>query len=756
MDNLRMSACQEAKGAAGADDIHSLPQAVQDEHGLVEGCLHTDSGNSRLKAALSSGSLSFLPGTAAATTSESSFQVRFCRTGAPSNARPAADCGVQRSTMQPKPPPRSLKSILFGRSRSLADGDLFHKVSLIAVFAWVGLGADGLSSSCYGPEETFKALGANTHLSLFVALASVVTIVAICASYSQIISLFPSGGGGYLVASKLLSPRWGVISGCALLIDYVLTVTISVASGADALFSILPPGWQAWKLPFDFAGLIGLTFLNLRGVKESVLIWVPIFFVFIGTHAFAILYAIITHAAGLTGVATATVGEVHSVGANLGYFALLALLLKAYSMGAGTYTGIEAVSNGLPILREPRVRTGRRTMVYMGVSLALTVAGLLVAYLLYNVTPVDGKTLNAVLFEHITAHWSTGIGTWFVWGTLFSEAALLIIAAQTGFLDGPRVLANMSIDHWFPTRFANLSDRFVTQNGVVMMGFLAFVMMAFTLGSVDTLVVLYSITVFITFSLSQLGMVIHWWQERSTERGWRHKLAINGFGLALTFSILISLTVVKFSQGGWVTLLAMLLLVLAAFAIKRHYRGVSDQLRRLDVIVEAANRDVETRPAAAGDPDPRARTAVILVNGYNGLGLHTVLHIPRMFGDTFRNLAFIAVGAVDAGNFKGTADIEDLRTHTEEHAAKYVAWAKSRGFGAKAFTSVGNDVMGEVMKLAHEAADDFPNRVFFAGQLLFTDETHLTRFLHNHTELILQRLCYLSNLPFVVLPIRVE
>src|SRR5476651_1291346 len=178
----------------------------------------------------------------------------------------------------------SFKSIFLGRSRSLADNDLFHKVSLIAVFAWVGLGADGLSSSCYGPEETFKALGGFTHLSLFVALASVVTIVAICASYSQIIALFPTGGGGYLVASKLLSPATGVFSGCALLIDYVLTVTISVASGSVDLFSLFPESAQHFKLLFGIAGVIGLTVINLRGVKESVMIWVPIFGVFVVTH----------------------------------------------------------------------------------------------------------------------------------------------------------------------------------------------------------------------------------------------------------------------------------------------------------------------------------------------------------------------------------------------------------------------------------------------------------------------------------------
>ena len=177
--------------------------------------------------------------------------------------------------------PGWLKTVLMGRSRELSDHKLFHKISLIALFAWVGLGADGLSSSCYGPEEAFKALGRYPHLSLFVIVAAVVTIIAICASYSQIIELFPAGGGGYLVASKLLSPAIGVVSGCALLVDYVLTVTISVASGGDALFSILPAAWHSWKLPFVLAGGAFLTLLNLRGVKESVLLWVPVFFVFL-------------------------------------------------------------------------------------------------------------------------------------------------------------------------------------------------------------------------------------------------------------------------------------------------------------------------------------------------------------------------------------------------------------------------------------------------------------------------------------------
>lgn len=648
-----------------------------------------------------------------------------------------------------------LRTLFLGRARSITERNLFHQLSLVAVLAWVGLGADGLSSSCYGPEETFKALGGHPHLALFVALASVVTIVAICASYAQIIALFPSGGGGYLVASKLLSPAAGLVSGSALLVDYVLTITISIASGADALFSVLPAAWLPGKLAFAYCGVAGLTLLNLRGAKESVLLWVPVFFLFIATHAFAIACAVATHASGLGPLARETAQEVHGVASSAGWFGLFALLLRAYSLGAGTYTGIEAVSNGLPILREPRVQTGRTTMVYMGVSLALTVAGLLVAYLLFRVEPVEGRTLNAVLFSRLTESWPPRIGSAFVWLTLASEAVLLVIAAQAGFLDGPRVLANMALDRWFPARFANLSDRLVTQNGIVLMGGAALAMMWLARGSVGALVVLYSINVFATFSLSQLGMVVHGWRERHREPAWRRRLAINGIGLVLTSFILVSLVWVKFFEGAWITLVVTGTLIALALAIRRHYRRTGEQLRRLDVIVEAAEAETTSRVPADVPLDPRARTAIVLVNGYNGLGLHTALHVPRLFGDTFRNFVFLAVGVVDAGNFKGEAELDALRRRVSSDTEKYARWARARGYGADTVHAIGHDLIGEIVRLARRTLDRFPNSVHFAGQLLFTEETRFTRLLHNYTALTLQRRFYLENIPFVVLPIRV-
>ncbi len=648
-----------------------------------------------------------------------------------------------------------LKNLVIGRARSLSDSRLFHQVSLVAVLAWVGLGADGLSSSCYGPEETFKALGTHPHLSLIVLLMCVGTILVICASYSQIIELFPSGGGGYLVATKLLSPTAGVISGSALLIDYVLTIAISIASGADAVFSFLPVEWHAWKLPFTLAGVALLTVLNLRGVRESVLVFVPIFFLFLATHVVMIVTAIGQHAAELPQIATATAADFRATHAELGWLGLVALLLRAFSMGAGTFTGIEAVSNGLPILREPRVQTGKRTMLYMGVSLALMVAGLLFAYLLHGVKPVVGKTLNAVLFESITAGWGVA-GNVFVVTTLVAAAALLIIAAQAGFLDGPRVLANMALDRWFPARFTALSDRFVSMNGVLIMGSAAALVLLGTRGAVELLIVLYSINVFITFSLSQLGMVMHWWRCRSTEPAWRKKLAVNGVGLVVTTFILVTLTVIKFHEGGWITLLVTGALVTVAFGVKRHYESARAGLGRLQHIVEAAESSMTLPAVAAKEVRAGGKTAVILVNGFNGLGLHTLLHAMRLFGDSFCRYVFVQVGVVDAGNFKGSAEVDRLREHIGAEADRYVRWMRHQGHEAEAVTALGTDVVSEVTRLAPEIRERHGDVVFFGGQLVFEHETWTTRLLHNYTVFSLQRRLYRLGLPFLVLPVTMD
>lgn len=651
---------------------------------------------------------------------------------------------------------RLAKDVFIGRARNLSDKKIFHHMSLVALLAWVGLGADGLSSSCYGPEAAYLALAGHAHLSLFVAAAVVLTIAVICLSYSQIIEMFPSGGGGYLVASKLLSPTVGVVSGCALVGDYILTIAISVASGADAMFSMLPAEWLPWKLKFSVAIVIFLTVVNLRGVRESVVLWMPVFFLFVGTFVFTIVYGVVTHLNNFPEVVGGLSSDMQSTHASLGLWGMIMVILRAYTTGAGTFTGIEAVSNSMATLREPRVQTGKRTMLYMGASLAFVASGLLLVYLLYQVQPVAGKTLNAVVVESMTASWPPWLGKSFVIAAMASSAALLFIAAQTGFLGGPRVLANMAVDRWMPTRFATLSDRLVTQNGILLMGAAALVVILCTHAAVEILVVLYSINVFVTFSLSQLGMVRHWWQDRARAPQWKRKLFINGFGLLLTTGILASLCVVKFFEGGWATLFFTGALVGVAFWVKAHYKQTQHKLHRLNELVAAAMADDAIVKEKTPPPcDPNARTAVFLVNGFNGLGLHTLLAVVRMFPKIYQNYVFVQVGVLDAGNFKGADEVENLREHSDKQVQQFVSYMKRRGFYAEGHVALGTDIVEEAANLCAVIAEKYPQAQFFAGQLVFKDESMMTRWLHNHTVFELQRRLYQNGRAMLILPIQV-
>src|SRR5512140_1359065 len=326
---------------------------------------------------------------------------------------------------------RRVKRILFGAPRDLFDPKIFHNVSLIAFFAWVGLGADGITSSCYGPEEAYLALGQHSVLAIFVAVMTVATILIVSGSYSQIIEAFPSGGGGYIVASKLLGEKAGVVSGSALVIDYVLTITISVAAGADAIFSFLPPTWLGYKFWFIVFILFFLVWINLRGVKESVVVLTPIFIAFLLTHIPLILYAVFRHAGDLPAVAAHVSGDLSAASREIGGLGVAALLLRAYSMGAGTYTGSEAVSNSTQTLREPRVQTGKRAMAYLAFSLAFMAGGIILGYVLNGVAPVHGKTLNAVLFGGLVdGLWHGSGARLLIAFVLFTEATLLFVAAQ--------------------------------------------------------------------------------------------------------------------------------------------------------------------------------------------------------------------------------------------------------------------------------------------------------------------------------------
>lgn len=662
--------------------------------------------------------------------------------------------------MRTPPPPvlgsfgQRVRRLLVGRPRDLQDRRLFHRLSLIPFLAWVGLGADGLSSSAYGPEEAFKQLGEHRYLAVALAALMATTVLLISAAYRRIIEEFPTGGGGYVVATKLLGDRAGVISGSALLVDYVLTITISIAAAGDALFSVLPETWAGAKLPLEIVLILLLTTLNVRGVKESVLALLPVFVLFLVTHALVIGGGILGHLPELPATAHEVRSGFREGLSTLGLGGLLLIFLRAFSLGGGTYTGIEAVSNGIPIMREPKVETGKRTMIYMGVSLAVTASGLLLCYLLLDLPVIAGKTMNAVLVERLAAGFP--LASTFVVLFLFSEAMLLVVAAQAGFLDGPRVLANMAVDSWVPHRFAGLSERLTTQNGIVLMGAAALAALLYTGGSVGHLVVMYSINVFLTFSLSLFAMTRFWLRHRRTRPEWRSRFLLFASALVLCVTILAVTVFEKFTEGGWVTVAITGLLVGLCTIIRRHYRSSArkvDQLYR-----ELGDLPLRSRPAGEvpAEVDSRQPVAAILVEHYGGVGIHTVLNLLRAFPGHFRSLVFLSVGVVDSGEFKGEDAVEHLRQRTEEMLARYHSVAAGLGLPATLRLRIGTEVVAEAETLCLDVAREFPRVTFFTGKLIFQRERWWHRLLHNETAMAIQQRLQWAGKTLVTLPIRVR
>ncbi len=638
-----------------------------------------------------------------------------------------------------------------GAPKNIKDPSLFHKLSLVPLLAWIGLGADGLSSSSYGPEEAFRALGRHSYLAVFLALATSLTVLIISYAYSRIIERFPHGGGGYIVATQTLGPRSGVVSGNALLVDYMLTITVSIAACGDALFSFLPLGWHPIKIYFELFLILMLIVLNLRGVRESVTFLAPIFIVFVITHIFLIGYGIFSHLPQIGPVVQGIRNDFNAGLVSLGGMGMLALFLRAYSLGGGTYTGIEAVANGMQILREPKVQTGKRTMLYMAVSLAFTASGLFFCYLLLKVNPGQGKTLNSILANALYSDWSFGYSLALV--TILSEGALLYVAAQAGFIDGPRIMANMAIDSWLPHRFASLSERLTMHNGILLMGGASILLLFYTGGNVSSLVVMYSINVFLDFSLSQLGMSVHYIRCRREERDWKRQLPVHLVAFLLCFTILVVTVREKFLEGGWITLLITGGLISLCLLIRRHYANVRNAVRQLDDLL----LDIPTSRKTNYDmPDPQEMTAILLVSGYNGFGVHTMLSVIRNFPNLYSNFIFATVAVVDSGSFKGARELKNLEAAARGSLQKYVDQARRLGFSADWRYSVGTDLVETATQLCKEIKSEFSRSTVFTGKLAFRHEKFYHKLLHNESSFAIQRQLHWDEITSVTLPIRLN
>ncbi len=631
-----------------------------------------------------------------------------------------------------------------------------RQIAVVAFLAWVSLGADGLSSVCYGPEAGFLALGPYTHFGLYLAAATFVTVFVIALAYNQVIELFPSGGGGYKVATQLLGPRAGLTSGAALLVDYMLTIAISIAAGVSALLSLLPPGAQDYKLTIEILLGIILIALNLRGFKEPIKLLLPILVGFFLTHALLIVYGIIAHADGLPHLIPDTIVETEQLTLEMGWIFAVSLFLRAYSLGAGTYTGLEAVSNNANMLSEPRVRTGKYAMFYMAGALSFTAGGILLLYLLWEVEPVAHQTLNAVTFGAIidSLQFDPTISLALLAVVLVLEAGLLFAACNTGFFGGPTVLASMAVDSWVPRQFRNLSARLVTQNGIFLMGLGAIGLLLWTRGNVAILVVLYSINVFLTFALSLLGLCRHWWSSRYDEPKWKSRLLLALLGFVVASGILTITVVEKFTEGGWLTLLVTGLIIVLCVLIKQHYEQVRQQLHLIDALY-APRPDWDEEQLPEPSLDAAQSTAIFLVGKNRGLGMYALKWLNELFPGHFKNFIFVSVGEVDAESYSGKGALRSLQYQIENSLRYYVHYCHQQGWAATSYATYGADVEAELEQLIVKVVEEYPNSVCLASKLIFPSDNWLIGWLHNHTPIAMQRRLHLREIQMIVTPIKI-
>ena len=652
----------------------------------------------------------------------------------------------------------SLGRALIGAPLDPFRADTRKHLALITFFAWVGIGADGLSSANYGPEEAFLALGIHTHLAIFLAMATAFTVFLIAAVYTQVIELFPNGGGGYRVATTLLGPRTGLVAGGAILVDYVLTIAISVAAGMDALFSMLPVEYQGYKLVLGCGMVLLLGYMNLRGMKESIRLLLPIFLGFVITHTLLVVWGILGHSEGLDDIMPNAIQDTTSFAKEVGWIGVLALFFKAFSLGGGTYTGLESVTVSLRSMAEPRVRTGKATLWAIAFSLAFMAAGIIVMYLLWDVQKVEGETLNATAFKMITANWEVGginISDEFTGLALVFAAGLLFVAANTGFIAGPNALAILAVDRWMPHMFSALSNRLVTKNGVLLMGAAAIGALLMTGGVVHLLVILYSINVFLTYTLSITGIVKHNWRQWRRHRTHQVRLFIAVLAALVCGTILVVTLTEKFTYGAWKTVLITGLVIYIGLCIRRHYDAVSARLKAVEdelgaaMLISSPKEGIE-KPRL----DPRESTAVFLVGGSAASGMHTFLWVQRLFPGVFKNFVFASVGEIDTEEFTDEASWHNLRADTKKSLKTYVDFCTHRGLPATYYHDYGTDVIETVTKLTDRIAADFPRAVFFSTKLIFEQENFLHQLLHNQTAYMLQKRLHGRGQNLIIMPMK--
>jgi amino acid transporter len=476
-----------------------------------------------------------------------------------------------------------VRGFLFGRpiSSEHEGHERLSKVKALAVFS-----SDNISSSAYGPEQIMLVLafaGAGA-LALTIPLAGLIIIMLaiVTLSYRQTIKAYPQGASSYIVASDNLGDRAGVLAASALLIGYVVTVAVSVSAGVAAMTSIVPDLYP-YRVAVSVTMVVLLTLGNLRGIRESGSIFMAPTYLYIVTMLGILAYALLRSFTGDLPPYTPPPGwALEESTQALGLF----LLLRAFSQGAVALTGVEAISDGVPAFKAPEWRNARTTLTW-----AATIFGVLFLGIAYLITtlhivpdPFEQQTVLSLLVRHVV-----GSGPILILAQV-STALLLVLAANTSFADFPRLSSFLARDGFMPRSFGFRGERLAFTTGIVALAGLAIVLLVSFRASVTGLIPLYTLGVFLAFTLSQAGMLLRWWRRR--EPGWRPGLAINGLGTATTAVVALVVGTSNFFQGSWMVIVLVPALMALLMGIRRHYRTMSRQLQA----VPGTDDDVEPDP----------------------------------------------------------------------------------------------------------------------------------------------------------------
>jgi len=464
--------------------------------------------------------------------------------------------------------------VLFGRPLATSDEphERLNVFKGLPVFA-----SDNISSSAYATEEIMRVLvlaGAGAlALTMPITIVIVIVLAIVVISYQQTIRAYPSGGGSYIVANDNLGPLAGLTAAGALLTDYVLTVSVSIAAGVEALTSIFPE-WYDYRVAVGVGFTLLLTLGNLRGIRESGTIFSAPTYVYL-----VAIYGLLAY--GLFRFATGTLPEYQPqpewVRSESGVEALgLFLLLRAFSSGSVALTGTEAVSNGVPAFKPPESRNARIVLILMGSCFGSIFLGM--SFLAGQMAIVPDPTEQQTVISQMTGL-LVGEGTPYHYLVQISTALLLVLAANTAFADFPRLASILARDRYVPRVFQFRGDRLAFTGGIVLLAIIAgFLIVAFS-GSVTNLIPLYTVGVFVAFTLSQSGMVRHHWKLREEESGWRWRAAINGLGAVTTGIVAIEVAVSKFALGAWMVLVIVPILIGIMWATHKHYQRLEGARR---------------------------------------------------------------------------------------------------------------------------------------------------------------------------------